>query len=92
MPRRLSQGNRDTLSARMDGAEPKKNSTFLKKVLDFFRVVCYYNTRERETPPILKGDTTMERFEWMDTVLTEYAELLDWEAFEADLAEGDPWA
>ena len=34
-------------------------------------------------------DKKMEHFEWMDTLLTELA---DWEAFEADLAEGDPWA
>ena len=33
----------------------------------------------------------MEHFELMDTILTEYAELLDWEAFEADLAESNPW-
>lgn len=31
----------------------------------------------------------MERFEIMDTYLTEVQEWLD---FEADLAEGDPWA
>lgn len=32
---------------------------------------------------------SMEHFEWMDTLLTE---LTEWEEFEADLAEGDPWA
>ena len=31
----------------------------------------------------------MERFETMDTYMTEVQEWLD---FEADLAEGDPWA
>ena len=46
--------------------------------------MCYYNTRERETPPKLKGELKMERFEWMDTLMT------DWETFEADMAT-DPF-
>lgn len=32
---------------------------------------------------------SMEHFEWMDTLLTEIAE---WDEFEADLMENDPWA
>ena len=43
--------------------------------------MCYTIITERETLK-LKGDTKMEHFEYMDTILTEYA---DWLAYEADM-------
>lgn len=59
-------------------------------MLDNPEIVCYNKGTKRERIPNQKWeDKKMERFEWMDTMLTELA---DWEAFEADLAEGDPWA
>lgn len=58
-------------------------------MLDNPEIVCYNKDTERENTKSKMEDKKMERFEWMDTMLTELA---DWEAFEADLAESDPWA
>lgn len=57
-------------------------------MLDFAARVWYIITIE-EPQTNRKGDKKMELFEMMDTYMTEVQEWLD---FEADLAEGDPWA
>jgi hypothetical protein len=36
-------------SQEMDGTEPKKNSTFFAKTLDFWRNLCYNKDTERDT-------------------------------------------
>ena len=56
-------------------------------MLDICARLCYYNYRKRKEAT--KMAMTMEYFEVMGDALDE---LRDWEAFEADLAEGDPWA
>ena len=60
---------------------------FLKKMLDIFARLCYYNDRKRKETTEMA--MTIEYFEVMGDALDE---LRDWEAYEADLAESDPWA
>ena len=60
---------------------------FLKKMLDICARLCYYNYRKRKEATEMA--MTIEYFEVMGDALDE---LRDWEAYEADLAEGDPWA
>jgi len=62
-------------------------------MLDICPGMCYYNIRKRKYKKIWKENkkmaTSIEMMEiWGDAM----DELRDWEAFEADLAEGDPWA
>lgn len=65
----------------------KITKTFLQKTLDKQPDLCYYNYRKRKEATEMA--MTMEYFEVMGDALDE---LRDWEAYEADLAEGDPWA
>lgn len=68
---------------------------FPKKMLDILPVLCYTIITEREgkpTKPERENEMdfyNMEQFEIMGDALEALQEWLD---FEADLAEGDPWA
>jgi hypothetical protein len=55
-------------------------------MLDISFLLCYYNYRKRKEAT--KMAMTTEYLEVMGDALDE---LSDWEAYEADLAESDPW-
>ena len=63
----------------------------MKKILDKTPGLCYNLIRKREGKPLTnqKG-TTMEHFEYMDTILTEYQEWLDEQTFKEDM-QNDPY-